>query len=450
MSNAMKILNGFFWLAFAAFLGMSIPHLAYVFRSYEPVGDGFDGMWWFVSYGGAVSIDVMIGILSYVASEVQRQRGERHVLGIIWAFVIGLSLVSWYFNWLFAKQNANSMLARIMNQVLVSPWGHDVSVATVTPLIVSAIPVFIIAYTYVSDKIITEQPRSATDLEQEADEAERLVKQQTRLDNLRRQQREQRWGGRIGSLKSFMDQTRETFKRNEQPKPEGIPSGLVEEPGSEREHDLQLTLTQNQIAPDNESFQLRFALKYLEQHPEVKRQIIDLGAQLVPAEEIADQIRQQNNLLVTGELVSQILTRVIPEDGKEVLPMAQEGEPGQQASNDSWQVTAFPSENNRRVPQQALVVNVAEIRWAQLPKALPRKVVAQEYLGCSPRQVGNLIAENKLRVSTAEGLKGYILTSSLKKYMEEREHQRGQTSTWMRTKDQPLVSPELEETAFIS
>src|ERR1043165_6743964 len=54
------------WLAFAAFLLASLPHVAYFFASFEPQNaDGtVSDYWWFVAYALAVSIDVTAFLLS--------------------------------------------------------------------------------------------------------------------------------------------------------------------------------------------------------------------------------------------------------------------------------------------------------------------------------------------------------------------------------------------------
>src|SRR6267142_5605436 len=46
------------WLAFAAFLFASLPHVAYFFASFEPQENGtVNAYWWFVAYALALAID---------------------------------------------------------------------------------------------------------------------------------------------------------------------------------------------------------------------------------------------------------------------------------------------------------------------------------------------------------------------------------------------------------
>jgi len=46
MDKAQIVLKWFFWVAFAAFLSASIPHVAYFFRAFEPQNPAEDAWWW--------------------------------------------------------------------------------------------------------------------------------------------------------------------------------------------------------------------------------------------------------------------------------------------------------------------------------------------------------------------------------------------------------------------
>lgn len=180
MSKSERITKAFFWVAFGAFLAMSIPHVAWVFRFYEPRHDGYDIAWWGISYGVAISIDLLICWLSYTRSEQQATKSDGFVT---WAFILLLALLSWYCNWLFAE----SMIGvNVWSISLAYGW----TVGSLTPLIVSAIPMFMIAYTYMSKKIIgaTSHVKSAQELKQENDELEATLTEKSRRSALKNQQ----------------------------------------------------------------------------------------------------------------------------------------------------------------------------------------------------------------------------------------------------------------------
>ena len=68
-----------FWIAFGSFLATSIPHVAWLYQSFEPQ----DGWWYGItSYGVAVGIDVMIGWLSFVQT-----MGRGREVWFTWVFI---------------------------------------------------------------------------------------------------------------------------------------------------------------------------------------------------------------------------------------------------------------------------------------------------------------------------------------------------------------------------
>lgn len=193
MSKSESATKIVFWLAFGAFLAMSVPHVAWVFRFYEPHNDGYDLAWWAMSYGVAISIDVLICWLSYTRSEQTTSKGD----GVItWTFIFLLALLSWYCNWLFAE----SMIGTNVWSISLG-WGW--TIGTLTPLIVSAIPVFMIAYTYMSRRIlgVKSASKSVQELEQEANELEAKLAAKQRINSLRNQHNSSWISGKIQMFK---------------------------------------------------------------------------------------------------------------------------------------------------------------------------------------------------------------------------------------------------------
>jgi hypothetical protein len=190
------LIRGFFWFAFAAFLAASIPHVAYFFRAFEPTGSGMETYWWAVAYAIAISIDVTIFLLSLTVAQMQRRGQARGVLLSVWAFVIGLVLLSWYINYTYAEQFASpTMLAH-------TPTIRVAVIGNIDPLIASMFQVLALAYTWIADKIAAEEPeKTAQDLEQEAQELARKLSAKQRMAALKDQHRGQRFTSLIATAR---------------------------------------------------------------------------------------------------------------------------------------------------------------------------------------------------------------------------------------------------------
>lgn len=137
-----NITSGLFWLAFISFLGVSIPHVAYVYHSYEPDNIIF---YWVVSYAVAVGIDVMICWLSFIQST-----GKNGIAFITWVFIGALTLLSWYCNFLYTMAHNPQPIANLWDIPIffgVTTTGYF------TPILISGIPLFIIGYTFMLSRL---------------------------------------------------------------------------------------------------------------------------------------------------------------------------------------------------------------------------------------------------------------------------------------------------------
>lgn len=156
------------WVGFIAFLSASIPHVAWVFYAFEGGDNSTFGLtmfgwnvftvdkWWFLSYLEAISIDVLIAWLSHIltSGKVNTDRG------IGYTFIVILVAISWYFNWIYAKEHA---------PVDVGIWTHTLMwgwlpIGKVTPIITSALPVFAIGYAIMLSRL-TEAPPDVSEIE---------------------------------------------------------------------------------------------------------------------------------------------------------------------------------------------------------------------------------------------------------------------------------------------
>lgn len=179
--------------AFIVCLYVSIPHLAWVFYSWEQVNPTQDSpisialfgidilttkQGWLNAYLQAMSIDVIIAFLSITLTN---SKDKTHT-GIGYTFVTLLIALSWFFNWLYAKDHA-PVNAGIWSHTEV--WGL-VHLDTLTAIITSALPVFALAFTVMID-VLTGEKITADQIEAKAIEEE---KKNTSLKRLRKAKEE--------------------------------------------------------------------------------------------------------------------------------------------------------------------------------------------------------------------------------------------------------------------
>jgi Helix-turn-helix domain len=183
MSRSKRLLSVFFWFTFAAFLAPSVPHIAYFFHAWEPVGanEAEHDFWWIVSYAIAFSIDGTVIWLSRTAAVTRREKtASGKYLSGLWSFILFLTAVSWLINWLYAKHDSATATLALSGAISENIFG--VSMGTVTPIMASMFPVLAIMFTLMADKVITQKALSAEELAQEADRLEALATEQTRLE----------------------------------------------------------------------------------------------------------------------------------------------------------------------------------------------------------------------------------------------------------------------------
>lgn len=201
--NAHRTLTWFFWFAFGAFLAASIPHVAYFFRAYEPLEPAKDWLWWTVSFGIAISIDVTIFLLSMTVASLHRQKSSRGLICSVWIFIIGLALLSWYINYKYAQHFMDTHMISATS-IVIPLW--DKKIADINPAIASMFQALAIAYTWIADKIAAdEKPKTVEELQKEADELESRAQHQARIDKLRREQSSRKWQGIFGDMQEWKE-----------------------------------------------------------------------------------------------------------------------------------------------------------------------------------------------------------------------------------------------------
>lgn len=183
-----KVTNVLFWLAFGVFLGVSIPHIAWIVRDYMPVVDWFtDKFYWLLALGYAIAIDGIMAWLTHAQSSQKASFTWQTFL--TWVFIVALVGMSWYLNWLYdAIHDPSQHYKNIWDFVLVDHWWFipQVTVAGFTPVLLGALPVFTIAYVGVLNNVNhmkTQAAKTVEQLRQEAEEIEERTKYLNRIKN---------------------------------------------------------------------------------------------------------------------------------------------------------------------------------------------------------------------------------------------------------------------------
>jgi len=131
------------WLGFCSFLSISIPHVAWLYQVYEPSNDFYAVV---TSYGAAIGIDVMIAWLSFICAS-----GKVLDWVVTVVFILALCFLSQYANFLYAM--AHNPIYNPSDVWNISVLGGLSTTGYLTPLIISAIPFFSLAYTFMLSRL---------------------------------------------------------------------------------------------------------------------------------------------------------------------------------------------------------------------------------------------------------------------------------------------------------
>lgn len=249
--EAKKVLRGFFWFAFAAFLAASIPHVAYFFRAFEPQDAGMDLWFWSVATFIAISIDVTVFLLSMTVASLHRQHASKGLIVSVWFFIIALAGLSWYMNNQYATHFADTRM--IAATSLDIPWVGQIK--DINPLIASCFQILAIAYTWIADKIAAnETQKTAAQLEAEAKELEQISIQRQRIAAIKRANNKNFITNAISDVKEIKGQlfTRDQGQSSDDEQPQ---ESRVQEQSKDRNTDeleaLKLRSTATQTGDKN-------------------------------------------------------------------------------------------------------------------------------------------------------------------------------------------------------
>lgn len=188
-----KITRWLLWGGYAIFLGVSIPHIAWVFRQYTPASNDnllVNILYWFLADGYAIAIDGVMAWLSHTQS--QRKQEWSWDNGTTWLFIAALVGMSWYLNWVYdLAHDPSGSGAGVWNHQLAWGWMPGFTIGGFTPTLLGALPVFTIAYVSVLNKVHAmeaQEAKSLTELEKDADEIERRKAAMERIKNAGKKQ----------------------------------------------------------------------------------------------------------------------------------------------------------------------------------------------------------------------------------------------------------------------
>jgi hypothetical protein len=191
-----------FWLAFISLLATTIPHLAWLYHEYE-TGETTTlnlwftsvDLWWCISFGVAIGIDALIAWLSFVKVLGTTRTDDN----VVWLFIGLLCALSWYGNYLYAMAHNPVQKIDIWNIQLL---GGLTTTGSITPVIISAIPLFVIAYTFMFSKLADSKGGNLSRASRIANELEALNIQKSRIKQAKRK-------SLVGDINAVWDSAKE-------------------------------------------------------------------------------------------------------------------------------------------------------------------------------------------------------------------------------------------------
>jgi hypothetical protein len=235
-----KFTQGFFWFGYAVFLSASIPHIAAYFRHFDPTTPYFieNAFYWTIAVLLAVVIDVSDVLVSIAVMRAQANGAKFRDVAGYWLFILLIMSLSWFFNWQYNVVYGTGAFHTVDQNVI---WG-GVTVGGINPVIGSAFQLLLLVYTGMAHKF-AQKPKvlSLEDMKKEADEAEQRAEYQTRIDAVKRAQREQ-------VRQNFFESLRQTkkevtaFVKGEDEDPL---NGSIDEESSEQQSELDEEISEN-------------------------------------------------------------------------------------------------------------------------------------------------------------------------------------------------------------
>jgi len=196
-----------------AYLIASLTHVEWVFRLFEP----HTAITWNLllfqvdardveAFSQAIGIDVLTSLL--IAFCILSEKKAYTAIMVV--IIATLIVYSFLFNFVYAEANSPVGVTNLWNVPLL--FGLT-TIGAVIPLMVSAYPLFILAYTFIAIFIRGVKEVSVEDLRRKADLIEDMQREKDRITEAKRSARLNRINGLIDTASAIRDHTRASLSR---------------------------------------------------------------------------------------------------------------------------------------------------------------------------------------------------------------------------------------------
>lgn len=217
-----------------AYLLASLSHVMWVFRLFEPHSPIIWNVYLFQidarnleAFSQAVGIDVLTSLLIAFCILAKKRTHTAFMVAIIATLIV----YSFLFNFVYAEANSPVGVQNLWNVPLF--FGLT-TIGAIIPLMVSAYPLFILAYTFLAIFIRGVQEISVEELRKRADELEAMQTEKDRIAALKKQTRVTRVKGGIDTASEVWKHLGDSFSRkreeaaSEPDREEGYPDETVQ------------------------------------------------------------------------------------------------------------------------------------------------------------------------------------------------------------------------------
>jgi len=174
-----KFTKGFFWTGYVVFLSASIPHIAAYFRHFDPITSNRweDASYWIIATAIAIVIDVSDVLVSIAVMRAKASGAKNRDVAGFWVFIVFITALSWFFNWQYNVVFGTSQFQKVDQYTIA----HLITIGQVNPVLGSAFQALLLVYTMMAHKF-TQKPKTAAELQSEAERLEGLEKAQNRIN----------------------------------------------------------------------------------------------------------------------------------------------------------------------------------------------------------------------------------------------------------------------------
>lgn len=186
-----------------ALMSTSIPHVSWVYQQFE-LGNSLNVNVWFTTIniqdittnGIAIGIDALAAWLVFSITF-----GGKRGNAAIWVFITALVGLSWYCNYIYAMAHNAAIHVDVWSITIL--FGYTTT-GFITPIIISSIPLFTVAYAVMWLQISKTQ--NSVSLANEATRLETVNRDKARIRNAKRENRQAAFTGLVSDFKHVMNE----------------------------------------------------------------------------------------------------------------------------------------------------------------------------------------------------------------------------------------------------